>query len=66
MLFSYVMLCDFFPVPRPEQADERYDTSLGLLISIPEVVLIFWVFMHILDEIRQVIKGFYFFLNFVK
>ena len=48
------MLCDFFPVPRPDEADERTDTSLGFLISIPEVVLIFWILMHILDEIREV------------
>lgn len=46
------MLCDFFPIPRPKEAKE---TSFGLEISIPEVVLIFWVLMFIIDEIREVI-----------
>jgi hypothetical protein len=48
------MLCDFFPIPRPEEADDDADTSMGLAISIPEVVLIFWIFMHFLDHIREV------------
>jgi hypothetical protein len=47
-LLSYVILCDYNPVYKafPE-------SSLGLVISIPEVVLIVWVVTFALDEIRK-------------
>ena len=51
ILFSYVILCDFYPL---YQANEL--TSRGLAISIPEIVLIIWTFTFGLDEIRQVIE----------
>ena len=49
-LFSYVILCDFSQVKQPNY----YSTSKGLVISIPEVVLIIWTITFGLDEIRQV------------
>ena len=51
VLFSYVLLCDFRKVG---QADPN--TSLGLAISIPEIVLIIWVVTFALDEFRQVYR----------
>ena len=52
MLFSYVLLCDFSPINEPVNPK----TSLGLAISIPEIVIIIWVFTFGIEEIRQVIK----------
>ncbi len=49
MLFSYIMLCDFFPV-----ATEMKDLNLGVGISVPEIILIIWIFLYTIDEIRQV------------
>jgi hypothetical protein len=43
-LFSYVMLCDFYPVNNGDPT-----TSLGLAISIPEIVLIIWVATFAVD-----------------
>jgi hypothetical protein len=47
VLFSYVMLCDFYPFQRANPV-----TSLGLPISILEIVLIFWVITFTIDEVR--------------
>ena len=44
------MLCDFSPLYLTSNTK-----SLGLAISIPEVVLIIWVTTFLLDEIRIVI-----------
>lgn len=52
MLFSYVMLCDFYPMPVPKYDNDT--THLGLSISIPEIVLIIWIIMFTVDEVRQV------------
>ena len=52
VLYSYVILCDFFPINFKEGV---YETHLGLAISIPEIVLIFWVATYALEEMRQVI-----------
>ena len=49
-LFSYVLLCDFSPVNQPVNPS----TSKGLAISIPEVIIIVWVFTFIVEDIRQV------------
>ena len=49
MLFSYIMLCDFFPV-----ATEMKDLNLGIGISVPEIILIIWIILYTIDEIRQV------------
>jgi hypothetical protein len=50
LLFSYVMLCDFYPIPTNQNF-----TNLGLPISIPEIVLIIWVTLFAVAEIRDVI-----------
>jgi hypothetical protein len=48
ILFSYVILCDFNKISKPNK-----ETSVNLKISIPEVVLIIWVFTFALDEFRR-------------
>ncbi|RNA09709.1 transient receptor potential cation channel subfamily M member 3 isoform X26 [Brachionus plicatilis] len=48
ILFSYVIVCDFHKI---NQSNEK--TSLGLAISIPEIILIIWVFTFILEEIYK-------------
>lgn len=53
LLFSYVMLCDFYPT----YVTNNQTTSLGLSISIPEVILIFWVTSYAVEEIRQLIQS---------
>ena len=50
ILFSYVMLCDFYPIPTIINS-----TNLGLVISIPEILLIVWINVFTFDEIREVI-----------
>lgn len=47
LLFSYVMLCDFFPIPSP------IGRSYPLVISAFEVLLIIWVIALLLDKIDQ-------------
>lgn len=54
MLFSYIMLCDFFPIK-----SELSPTNVGLEISVPEIVLIIWVIMLSIDGIRQVKRFIY-------
>lgn len=49
MLLSYVTLCDFHPIYMTDA-----NTSLGLVISIPEVVLIIWFCTLAMDEVRKV------------
>lgn len=49
LLFSYVLLCDFFPLNSPQ----KRLTHLGLAISIPEVVLIIWVSTFFIEEVRK-------------
>ena len=49
-LFSYVILCNFYMI----NENQNYYSTLGLSISIPEVVLIIWVFTYLLEEIRKV------------
>ena len=43
------MLCDFYPIPTLANL-----TNLGLDISIPEIVLIIWVFSIATDELCEV------------
>ena len=43
------MLSDFSPIDAPDVTG-----SLGLRISIPEIVLILWAFTFGIEEIRQV------------
>ena len=49
ILFSYVMVCDFYPIPTLSNP-----TNMGLNISIPEIVLIIWVFSIATDELYEV------------
>lgn len=49
ILHSYVLLCDFYPIDNPGNPA----TSLGLSISIPEIVLIIWVITFAIDKIRE-------------
>lgn len=60
MLFSYVLLCNFFPV------DSSYAYTLSLLnetVSIQEIILIIWIVGITLDEIKQVILLYNWLLN---
>jgi hypothetical protein len=50
VLFSYVILCDFFPI----YAKGFEETRLGIKISILEVILIIWIISFTFDEIREV------------
>ncbi len=50
-LFSYVILCNFYLI----NENKNYYSTLGLSISIPEVVLIIWVITFLLEEIRKVL-----------
>ena len=51
LLFSYVMLCEFYPI-KHLNAD---GVEIGQDIQLPEKVLIFWVGMFTLDEFNHVI-----------
>ena len=42
------MLCDFYPVPN------NSSTNNGLPISIAEIIVIIWVTLFLIDEIREV------------
>ena len=45
------MLCDFYPLSNvPDNTNGEY-----LAISVPEIILIFWVINLATDEIREVI-----------
>jgi len=48
ILFSYVLLCDFYMI-----GQQNKNTSLGLLISIPEILLIIWVFTFALEKVLE-------------
>ena len=49
LLFSYVVVCDFYPIPT-----NKNQTNLGLVISVPEIVLIIWVSFFAVDELQEV------------
>jgi transient receptor potential cation channel subfamily M protein 7 len=49
ILFSYVLLCDFYLINRSPDST----TSLGVYISVPEIVLIIWVFTFAVDKVRE-------------
>lgn len=51
MLFSYVILCDFFPLHNVGIAETRFNLN----ISLPEIILIIWTATYLLEEMRQVI-----------
>ena len=53
VLFTYIMLCDFYPVSKPRQYGNRV-TYLNLAIALPEVVLHVWTFTRILEKIGMV------------
>ena len=56
LLFSYVILCEFYPIEQENDDGEK----IGRKIRWPEIALIFWVLMFGVDEIRQVLPFFYF------
>ena len=43
------MVCDFYPIPVTQNS-----TNLGLPISIPEIILIIWITVLLIDEMREV------------
>ena len=53
ILFSYVILCDFYPIYN----NRNKQTSLGLPISVPEVVLIIWTTTFLFEEISQFLNS---------
>ena len=52
ILFSYIILCDFWPVDYVYES--KSSANFGMLISVWEVVLIVWVLNFLLDEIIKV------------
>ncbi|CAF0980027.1 unnamed protein product [Brachionus calyciflorus] len=52
LLFSYVVLCDFSKFETPKYPT----TSFELAISIPEIVLMIWIFAFVTEEIRKFLK----------
>ncbi|CAF1418808.1 unnamed protein product [Adineta ricciae] len=74
MLFSYVMLCDFFPLydfpldiciiglndtnfvdPKNTSESQQYSLQKRSQPSITELILTFWMFTILCEEIRQII-----------
>ena len=51
-LFSYIMLCDFYPIKHLNDKGNQIGKDLGW----PEILLIFWVSIFTIDEINQVNK----------
>jgi hypothetical protein len=49
-LFSYVILCDFYPIKHIDEENVEIGQDLGW----PEMLLIFWVSIFMIDEIRHV------------
>jgi hypothetical protein len=56
ILFSYVILCDFYPI---KHVDEEHG-EIGRDINWPEMLLIFWVSIFMIDEIRHVLFNYCF------
>lgn len=55
-LFSFVILCDFYMVNEGDPL-----TTLGLAISIPEIILIVWIASFAADLIRKVRRNYFLF-----
>ncbi len=53
LLFTYVMLCDFYPVTSAGHYGNP-QTKFGLKISLPEIVLIIWTITIIFEKIKNV------------
>ena len=49
LLFSYVVLCNYYPI----HFEDRKDENVYLEVSIFELILIIWVLSFFLDEIVQ-------------
>jgi hypothetical protein len=49
LLFSYVILCDFYPIEQINEDGHR----IGQPINLSEIVLIFWVLMFGIDEVHE-------------
>ncbi len=59
MLFSYVMLRNFFPITISNSTNIQLNatsnsTNTELSISIEEIIIIIWVTLFLVDEIREV------------
>lgn len=59
-LFTYVLLCDFFPISTNQYVTERFSLSIAL----PEVLLHIWVISSSIDFIFRQAR-FIFLLNLV-
>jgi len=73
MLFSYMILCDYYPfyefqsdqcsvVNNKTQNDDKKTTKILDTPSMIELVLIMWVFTLLCEEIRQVNLRIYIYL----
>ncbi|CAF0977505.1 unnamed protein product [Brachionus calyciflorus] len=49
ILFSYIMLCDFYPVDIIGKRETKFNTYISVL----EIVLIIWILTFTCEEIRQ-------------
>lgn len=49
VLFSYILLCDFYPIGYKGNESTRFNTYISIL----EIVLIIWVLTFTCEEIRQ-------------
>lgn len=66
ILLSYVMMCDFYPIKQLN--DDGFE--IGREIGLPEKILICWVAVFALDELRIIIVSFtillFIIISFVK
>lgn len=56
-LFSYVLLCDFDQIDKRSKRFQNTYSLYSISISIPEIILIIWVSVFTLEEIRKCIKN---------
>ena len=56
-LFSYILLCDFDQINKRSPRFQRTYSKYSIYISIPEIILIMWVSVFTLEEIRKFIKN---------
>ena len=54
LLFSYILLCDFEQInKKSEHFESVYGKFRNVVVAIPEIVLIIWVSVFVLEELRE-------------
>ncbi len=54
LMFTYVMLCDFYPVKVSSADSNASGTSEGISVSGLEVLVIIWVYTYLVKELQMV------------